>query len=126
MAKIKRCKKRIKKTAEVFTPKELVIKMLDSLDVNWDDPPKDKTFLDPTCGDGNFLEEILKKGIPLNMIYGVDLMEDNIKVVKSRLLKIAGDTSLNRKIVNENIICADALQYDYNFGRKFGLNKFIN
>ena len=33
---------RVKETAEVFTPDALVQEMLDSLDVDWDNPPQDK------------------------------------------------------------------------------------
>ena len=106
---------RIKQTGEVFTPPELVSKMLDELDIDWDNIPQDKTFLDPTAGNGNFLEALAKRGVPLHNIYGVDIMPDNVLLIKKRLLDIVGHTDENRAIVDNNIRCEDALTYDYAF-----------
>ena len=61
MSGIERDKLRVKQTAEVFTPTELVQEMLDKLeeqDVELFSNP-DKTFLDPSCGDGQFLSEVV-------------------------------------------------------------------
>jgi len=107
---------RVKDTGEVFTPDSLVQKMLDDLDVDWSNPPQDKKFLDPTCGSGNFLVALLKRGIPLNMIYGVDLMPDNVQTMKRRLLEIVGDTEENNAVLEKNIVEADAMEYNYRFG----------
>ena len=105
---------------EVFTPSELVIEMLEKLpDDNWEDG---KTFLDPTCGNGQFLAAvaIVKQSLDhksvLSSIYGVDLMQDNVDECKERLLDIVGDTAENRAIVDANILCKDGLKYDYSFG----------
>ena len=58
MSQIERDDKRIQATAEHFTPTELVQKMLDSLPKElFIDPTK--TFIDPACGDGQFLGEVL-------------------------------------------------------------------
>jgi len=110
-----RSKERIKDNGEVFTPTELVGIMLDNLDIDWYNPPIDKKFLDPTCGNGNFLIELVKRGIPLHNIYGVDLMEDNIELLKQRLLDLVEDTIENRATIDNNIRQGDALTYDYNF-----------
>lgn len=81
-----------------------------------------KTFLDPTCGNGQLLAPvaIIKRELGhknwLKTIYGVDLMPDNIAETRERLLAIAGDTEENRKIVENNIRCEDGLKYDYRFG----------
>jgi 2-polyprenyl-3-methyl-5-hydroxy-6-metoxy-1,4-benzoquinol methylase len=107
--------KRVKKTAEVFTPLELVDKILDNMDVNWSNPPEDKTFLDPTCGSGNFLVQIAKRGIPVHNLYGVDLMEDNVIKTKERLRDIYGDTEDVNFHLDRNIIQADAMEYSYDF-----------
>ena len=112
---IERTKQRIKKTGEVFTPIELVRTMLDSLAIDWKNPPLDKTFLDPTCGEGVFLLELAERGIPLHNLYGVDIMPDNIDCLKSQLIQHYGDTPENVAIINNNIRCADALSYDYTF-----------
>jgi hypothetical protein len=79
------------------------------------------TFLDPSCGDGQFLGEVLIRKMEmgstfeqaLQTIYGVDLMQDNADLCRERLL--CGQEHL-RHIVERNIVCADALEYDYSFG----------
>ena len=115
-----RDKLRVKSTGEVFTPTDLVIKVLDSLPQElFTDPTK--TVLDNSCGDGQFLSEALirklENGInfetALSTIYGVDLMPDNVKLCQDRLL--CGREDL-RHIVEKNIVCANALTYNYTFG----------
>ena len=118
---------RIKATGEVFTPTELVQEVLDKMPQElFLDPAK--TFLDPSCGDGQFLGEVLirkvENGIDfetaLSTIYGVDLMQDNVELCRERLL--CGREDL-RHIVEKNIVCHDALTYDYSFN---GTNKNNN
>jgi len=120
MSGIERDKLRVKATGEVFTPTPLVQEILDQLDPEqFKDPTK--TFIDPACGDGQFLSEVLirklENGIDfetaLSTIYGVDLMQDNIDLCRERLL--CGREDL-RHIVEKNIVCADGLEYDYLFG----------
>lgn len=48
----------------------------------------------------------------LSTIYGVDLMPDNVQLCQDRLL--CGREDL-RHIVEQNIVCADALTYHYRF-----------
>ena len=48
----------------------------------------------------------------LSTIYGVDLMQDNVDLCRERLL--CGREDL-RHIVEQNIVCADALRYHYRF-----------
>jgi len=119
MSGVDREKTRVKATGEVFTPTPLVQEVLDQL-------PSDtftdleKTFLDPSCGDGQFLGEVLIRKIEngidfetaLSTIYGVDLMQDNVELCRERLL--CGRNDL-RHIVEQNIVCADALRYHYRF-----------
>jgi len=72
-------------------------------------------------GDGQFLGEVLirkmENGIDfesaLSSIYGVDLMSDNIELCQERLL--CGQEHL-RHIVEKNIVCSNALEYNYAFG----------
>ena len=122
MSGIEREKSRVKSTGEVFTPTPLVQEILDQIPLEqFQDPTK--TFLDPSCGDGQFLSEVLIKKMEngstfeqaLSTIYGVDIMPDNVALCKDRLL--CGQEHL-RHIVDKNIVCADALQYDYSFGEK--------
>jgi len=120
MSGIERDQNRVRATGEVFTPTPLVNNILNDL-------PKElftdttKTFLDPACGDGQFLSEALirklENGIDfetaLSTIYGVDLMPDNVKLCQDRLL--CGQEHL-RHIVEKNIVEADGLEYKYLFG----------
>ena len=111
---------RVKATGEVFTPTPLVQEVLDQLPQNLF-TDSTKTFIDPACGDGQFLSEVLirklENGIDfetaLSTIYGVDLMPDNVKLCQDRLL--CGQEHL-RHIVEKNIVEADGLEYKYLFG----------
>ena len=119
MSGVEREKTRVKATGEVFTPTPLVEEILDKMDQElFTDPTK--TFLDPSCGDGQFLASVLYRKIEngidfetaLSTIYGVDLMQDNVELCRERLL--CGREDL-RHIVERNIVCADALRYHYRF-----------
>jgi N-6 DNA Methylase len=113
---------RVKQLGEVFTPTELVLEILDHLpDQSWLDG---KTYLDPTCGNGQFLAAVLliKIGLghkdALSTIYGVDIMQDNVDECRQRLIDIVGDTPTNWEIVRHNIRCEDGLTYDYSFTKE--------
>jgi len=115
-------RERQKQTSEHFTPENIIQEMLSLVDkTNWND--EDLTFLDPCCGDGNILELILLKKLEnghnptqaLSTIYGIELMPDNTESCRKRLIKIVGNTPEHQKIVNANIVCADALKYDFSF-----------
>ena len=110
---------RIKSTGEVFTPTHTVQHILAKIPKEqFTDPAK--TFLDNSCGDGQFLGEVLIRKMEngstfeqaLSTIYGVDLMQDNVDECRKRLL--CGRTDLAH-IVERNIVCHDALTYDYSF-----------
>jgi len=113
---------RVKKFGEVFTPPALIIRMLDTLPSQlWTNPTH--KFLEPSCGDGNFLVAILNrlmdsldKWQPLdakrhqhiveNMLYGIDIMQDNVDICINRL---------NAGHLKHHIVCANALTYHYRF-----------
>ena len=107
MAKIQvKSKKRVADHGEVFTNEREVNAMLDL--VKQETERIDSRFLEPACGDGNFLAEILKRKLnvvitrykksqleyernsitALTSIYGVDLLEDNVLTCRTRLLDI--------------------------------------
>tara|TARA_R110000868_G_scaffold214327_1_gene464400 strand:- start:54 stop:491 length:438 start_codon:yes stop_codon:yes gene_type:complete len=119
MSGVEREQARVKTTGEVFTPTPLVQEVLDSLPEEQFTNPI-KTFLDPACGDGQFLGEVLIRKMEngstfeqaLSTIYGADLMQDNVELCRERLL--CGREDL-RHIVEQNIVCADALRYHYRF-----------
>jgi hypothetical protein len=121
MGDIERDKIRKLHTSEFFTPFEKVQERLDAYDINvWQD--KESQFLDPTCGDGAFLGEVLirkvENGIDfttsLESLFGVDLMADNCKLCRERLLCGSTDPK-HLEIVQTNIVNADSLRYAYLF-----------
>jgi len=113
-----RSEERKNELGEVFTPPELVQEMLDQLPPeSWTDPSK--TFLEPSCGNGNFLVAILERLLEhghqkeqaLSRMYGVDLMLDNVQETRERL-----DPQFQfSELLERNIVCADALLYHYRF-----------
>jgi len=119
MSGVEREKLRVKATGEVFTPTPLVQEILDQIPQDQFTDPS-KTFLDPSCGDGQFLSEVLIRKMEhgstfeqaLGTIYGVELMPDNAKLCRDRLL--CGQEQY-RHIVENNIVEADALKYHYRF-----------
>jgi len=120
MGGIERDRLRVKQTNEVFTPTPMVQSCLDKITDQNVFSNKTKTFLDNSCGDGQFLSEVLIRKIEngidfetaLSTVYGVDLMQDNVELCRERLL--CGREDL-RHIVQTNIVCADALRYHYRF-----------
>lgn len=116
---VDRDKTRVKQTQEVFTPTEMVQDLLNHLpegifsDLN-------QSFIDNSCGDGQFLSEVLIRKVENNIpfeqalltVYGVDLMQDNVTLCRERLL--CGREDL-RHVVERNVVCADALRYHYRF-----------
>ncbi len=99
-------KKRVADHGEVFTAKREVEAMLDL--VKQETERIDSRFLEPACGDGNFLAEILKRKLlvvesrykksqlefernaitAVSSVYGIDILEDNVFVCRERLLGI--------------------------------------
>jgi len=131
MSGIERDTLRTKQTAEVFTPTKLVQEMLDDMNQELFENPE-KTFLDNSCGDGQFLSEIVIRKMEqsgcdlekaLSTTYGVDIMPDNIELCRKRLMG-PNPTESIIKILNNNIVCADALTYDYSFGQPVGIEIF--
>jgi hypothetical protein len=120
---------RHKLTSEVFTPIPLVDEMLDKLPSEVWSP--EKTFLDNSAGNGNFLVRVLAYKLShnhpplqaLSTIYGVELMSDNVEEMKQRLLDTLPELDDTQKqqaidIINHNIVCHDALTWDYENWRK--------
>ena len=119
MGGVERDKLRVKATGEVFTPTPLVREILEKLPLE-QFTDLTKTFLDNSCGDGQFLGEVLIRKMEngatfeqaLSTIYGVDLMIDNVDLCRERLL--CGREDL-RHIVEQNIYQADGLKFSYDF-----------
>lgn len=99
-------KKRVADHGEVFTPAWLVEAMLDL--VKDESERIDSRFLEPACGSGNFLVQVLRRKLAaverdygrseferrhfallaLMCIYGIELLEDNIAECRANLLEI--------------------------------------
>lgn len=99
-------KERITKHGEVFTAEREVKAMCDLVENMCED--YSKRFLEPACGDGNFLAEILTRKLnnikkkykhstydyerfsvfAVTSIYGVDIMQDNVLECRNRLFTI--------------------------------------
>jgi len=99
-------KKRVTDHGEVFTNQREVNAMLDL--VKHETERIDSKFLEPACGNGNFLAEVLTRKltvvdsrysksqiewerysvIAVSSIYGVDILEDNAQECRGRLLGI--------------------------------------
>jgi hypothetical protein len=112
----KRGKPRVKQTGEIFTPMDLCLRMVNEIPLEKLKNP-DAKFLDNSCGDGNFLVALFKvlskyhdaEHVLNNMVYGVDLMPDNVIDAKRRL-------GLTPEMSGwDHVVCADGLAYDYSF-----------
>lgn len=96
-------KQRVQQHGEVFTPSWMIKKMLDIPGVKEACENVSATFLEPSAGDGNFLQAILERKlaavvkqydernwktkslIALSSIYGIEFLEDNLEVARSRM-----------------------------------------
>ena len=117
MSSIDRDKQRIQSTAEIFTPTDLVIEMLNNIEI--DRLGAGKTILDPACGDGQFLTAIkwvkvyihqMTESDALEDIYGVDIMRDNVDLCKKRL---GGGTILMGDSLNPDNRLQDQTDYEH-------------
>jgi len=119
-------RERVRKNAEVFTPAWLVSDMLDQQGIKELCYQPDKTFMEPACGTGNFLVQILERKfsvcksqkdyiVSLSSIYGVELMQDNVDECRERLLKMCDKKvpkKLAKKILRQNVVQGNFLEPD--------------
>lgn len=122
-------KKRVKEYAEVFTADREVKAMCDLIPSDiWENIKS--TFLEPACGTGNFLVEILsrkysqckteKDGLKaLASVFGIDIQQDNVEECRERLLRQYIERFPNANelsvimasgILKNNIICGNSLE----------------
>jgi len=99
-------KERVAGRGEVYTSKVVVNAMLDL--VRQETERIDSRFLEPACGTGNFLTEILERKLSIvgsrygksqleyernailavSSLYGIDILEDNVAKCRQRLFEI--------------------------------------
>lgn len=105
-ASLVRSKQRVAEHGEVFTPPWMVEAMLDL--VKGETDRIDARFLEPACGSGNFLVQVLRRKLAVvelkygrsefekrnfgllgvMCIYGIELLADNIAECRANLLEI--------------------------------------
>ncbi len=135
--KLVKSKQRVADHGEVFTPPLMVEAMLDL--VKEETERIDSRFLEPACGSGNFLVQVLRRKLgavelkygnsdfekrhyallSLMCIYGIELLPDNIAECRDNLLEIfAGYLDLQASddlyrsgayVLSQNLIHGDAL-----------------
>ncbi|MBK7350775.1 MAG: N-6 DNA methylase [Gemmatimonadetes bacterium] len=133
-----RSKQRVADHGEVFTPAWMVEAMLNL--VKDETERIDSRFLEPACGSGNFLVQILRRKLAavelkygkssferqhyallaLMCIYGIELLPDNIAECRANLLEILADhlrlegsDELSRAasyVLSQNLVHGDALK----------------
>jgi hypothetical protein len=126
-------RERVRDLAEVYTHKREVDAMLDLVPSMFpsatDASNTDRTFLEPACGSGNFLEEILRRKLTfattqrygcgdryehrvlrcLASVYGIDICEDNVLESRDRLRALLNshlDLDMNTKAVSRAFVSA--------------------
>ena len=126
-------KERRKKTGEFYTPYAIIKKMIDKIEPEmWSDP--NRTFLEPSFGDGNFIIAILYRRIvehginwktALETCYGVELVESNVDETKERIidllnkLNIEYDKDVAYEIMNRNLVCSDFFKWNFEEWRPY-------
>lgn len=132
MTKQVKSRQRVTDHGEVFTSEREVNAMLDL--VKQETERIDSRFLEPACGNGNFLAEILKRKlavvrhryaksapdyeksavVAISSLYGIDLLLDNIEECRERLFNIfdAEYTAVCKSAVDDE--CREAVRYILN------------
>ena len=121
--KIIKSKKRMEDFGEVNTNSNIVSKMVDLVNIEFE--KLDSKFLEPACGDGNFLCEVLNRKMEsvkskhfkqqidyekfsiqaCSSIYGIELLDDNVTNARLRLNEIFNSHySKNFIELNDNVI----------------------
>ena len=117
MARQVKSRQRVQEHGEVFTNEREVNAMLDM--VKQETERIESRFLEPACGNGNFLAEVLRRKlatvsqqykknpddymryafVAVSSLYGVDILEDNAQECRDRLFEIV-ETEASRAIKN--------------------------
>ena len=121
-------RKRVKDFAEVFTNEREVKAMCDLLSKDiWENI--ESIFLEPCCGKGAFIKEILARKLELcktidegfravKSIYAIDIQADNVVDTRALIVSMFMDKfpscdlltlSMLDNIVRHNVICGDSL-----------------
>lgn len=117
---------KIRKFGEVFTPPEIVEQMLDMLER--ESPgcfAPEKTFLEPTCGEGVFVCGILQRKfancttdaerrLAIRSVWAMELQTDNVEKTIRAVTELCEGvfrlTKFDRETIKDHVIQADALK----------------
>lgn len=117
---------RIRQYGEVFTPIQTVREMLDTLEKENPgifDPGR--TFLEPACGDGAFVVEILRRKfercrrpgdyrVVLESVYGFEIQADNVAACIRNVIELCYSyfrpSKKDMQIINDHFILCDGLK----------------
>lgn len=113
-------RERVRRFGEVFTPQHIVAAMVDLCEPHISQPSF--RVLEPACGNGNFLVEILNRKfqhsehaldciMSIGSLYGVDILPDNIEECHKRLLELVPESLrfFARARFRHNIVQGDFL-----------------
>ena len=110
-------RERQQETDEIFTNSYCSDLMISMFDKECFMPGK--TFLEPSAGDGNLVEAVLREKLKyctpteaIKYIYAIEYMKDNYKFLCNRILNIVGDTPEHRDIIRHNFAHANTLDQD--------------
>lgn len=114
---------RVRKYGEVFTPTWVVCMMCDELPEEAWEPGT--TFLEPTCGDGAFVTEILRRKFArcrkrgdyteaLRSVYAMEIQADNVEKCIANAEAVCREfftpTRAELQIIRDHVIQADSLK----------------
>ena len=116
----------MRKYGEVFTPEWVVKEMCDMLEAESPGAfEPERTFLEPTCGDGAFVVEILRRKfdrckrrkdftVALESVYGLEIQADNVSECIRRVTELCREyfrpTRDELEIINDHYIMCDSLK----------------
>lgn len=119
-------KERISKFGEVFTPPPIVAQMADLLELEDAEVfAPEKTFLEPACGEGVFVLEILRRkfarcrtrtdySAALRSVWAMDIQERNveatIKNVEALCREYFAPTKKDLAVISDHVILCDSLK----------------
>ena len=122
-------RKRVTDHGEVFTSEREVNAMLDM--IKQETERIESRFLEPACGNGNFLVEILRRKLKIvkdkykkspseyekyavlaiSSIYGVDILRDNVEECRNRLFEIFNKEYTKNCKEESNNKCREAAKF---------------
>ena len=150
--KLVKSRERVAQHGEVFTPAWIVEAMLDLVKKETD--RIDSRFLEPACGSGNFLVQVLRRKLAavelkygtsdferrqyallaLMCIYGIELLSDNIAECRANLLEIiAAHEKVDEAdefyhaasyVLSQNLVHGDALTMRIHNGQPITLSEW--